>query len=75
MPTIESLLTVPQVAKLIGLAPRTVWRMISEGHTPETIRVGRYVRFKASEVNHWIKAGCPCRTGSENSIREGSDDA
>lgn len=59
MPTIESLLTVPQVAKLIGLAPRTVWRMIAEGRTPATIRVGRYVRFKASEVNDWIGSGCP----------------
>lgn len=74
MPTIESLLTVPQVAKLIGLAPRTVWKMIAEGRIPEPIRVGRYVRFKASEVDRWIKTGCPNREALESRVDGGDCD-
>jgi len=73
MPTLESLLTVPQVARLIGLAPRTLWRMIPEGRTPETVRVGRHVLFKALEVTQWVEAGCHGRRSSANSVKEGDD--
>lgn len=61
MPTIESLISVSQVARLTSLSERTIWRMIGEGRTPETVRVGRAVRFRASEVDIWIKSGCPDR--------------
>ena len=61
MPTIESLLSVSQVSKLTKLSERTIWRMISENRTPAIVRVGRSVRFMASDVDAWIKAGCPNR--------------
>ena len=71
MPTIESLLTVSQVARLVGVAPRTVWRMLADGRTPHPIRVGRLVRFRASEVDAWIKSGCSDRA----KVPGGEDDA
>ena len=63
MPTIESLLSIPQTARLIGLSPRTLWRMVAEAKTPEPVRIGRAVRLRASEVNRWIELGCPDRAG------------
>ena len=61
MPVVESLLTVPQVAKLVGLAPRTIWKLISAARAPEVVRLGRSVRLRASDVDLWIRLGCPSR--------------
>lgn len=61
MPVIESLLRVPEVAKLAGIAPRTMWKLIATGRSPEVVRIGRAVRMRASDVDLWIKLGCPNR--------------
>ena len=61
MPVIESLLRVPDVAKLAGIAPRTMWKLIATARAPEVIRIGRAVRMRASDVDLWIKLGCPSR--------------
>lgn len=59
MPTIESLISVSQVARLTGLSDRTIWRMIDEARTPKVFHIGRAVRFRAAEIDLWIKSGCP----------------
>lgn len=61
MPTIETLLSVGQVARLTGLSKRTIWRMARESRTPDPVRIGRVVRFRASEVDQWLRLGCPNR--------------
>ena len=59
MPTIESLLTIPQAAKLTGISPRTFWKLISEKRAPAVVRIGRAVRVRASDIDLWLKLGCP----------------
>lgn len=74
MPVIESLLRVPDVAKLVGIAPRTMWKLIETGHAPEVVRIGRAVRMRASDVDLWIKLGCPNREQVE-AAKARNDDA
>ena len=61
MPTIESLLKIPESAKLTGVSPRTFWKLIASGRAPEVVRIGRSVRIRASDLNLWLKLGCPDR--------------
>ena len=62
MPPIERLLKVEDVAKLTGLSPRTIFRMIGDGRMPDPVRINqRAVRFRASEIDQWLRLGCPNR--------------
>ena len=70
MPPLETLLTIRQVAKLAGLSTRSVWRLVAEARTPEVVRIGRLVRLRASDVDLWLRMGCPDR-GSFNAAKEG----
>ena len=49
----ESLLKVPQVAELPGVRPQWVYDRLTD--MPH-FRVGRYVRFRLSEVEEWLEA-------------------
>ena len=65
--TFEPLLSDVEVAELLGLHPKTVQRLAREGDIP-AIRVGRYWRFRASELNEWIRlqsTGQPACVGPE----------
>lgn len=47
----ERLLRPCEVAQLLGIATRTLWRWRSEGRLPEPIKVNRkVVRWRASEI-------------------------
>jgi predicted DNA-binding transcriptional regulator AlpA len=61
MPTIESLLTTSQVGKLIGKSDRVVREIIKDERVPEPIRLNGSIRFRASTIDQWIRAGCPAR--------------
>ena len=58
----EPLLDDVQVAELLGgLHRKTVQRMARDGQIP-AIRVGRFWRFRASELDHWIQLQSTSRT-------------
>lgn len=59
MSAVESLLSVRKVAKLLGLCERTIWKLLAAQRIPEPVRIGHSVRFRASQINDWISAGCP----------------
>jgi excisionase family DNA binding protein len=52
------LLTVDEVAQLLGLSRRTVWRLRSTGRIPAPVRIGRSVRWRRADVDEWISARC-----------------
>lgn len=74
MPVIESLLRVPDAAKLAKLSERTFWKLIADERTPAVIRIGRAVRLRASDVDLWLRLGCPDRLTFELE-RDGFPDA
>ena len=49
----ESLLKVPQVAELLGVRPQWVYDRLTD--MPH-FRVGRYVRFRLSDLEEWLEA-------------------
>ena len=75
MPVIESLLRVPDAANLAGVSTRTFWKLIAEGRTPEPVRIGRSVRLRASDVDLWLRLGCPNRARFESERDGASDEA
>jgi len=49
----EPLLSDVEAGKLLGIHPKTVQRLARNGELP-AIRIGRYLRFRASVLNAWI---------------------
>lgn len=56
-----SLLPVAEVAKLLGLSTRTVWRLDSGGILPRPVTLGSSKRWRKEELAAWILASCPPR--------------
>lgn len=44
------LIDVREVARLLGISVRSVWRMTSRGDLPPPVRLGRSVRWKRASI-------------------------
>ena len=56
------LVSIPEIADLIGASVAHVWRLISSGRFgPAIVKLGRLSRVRRDEFNDWIAAGCPAR--------------
>src|SRR4051794_28758597 len=53
------LIDVNDVAKLLKVSARHVYRMEEAGHVPNAIRIGSAVRWSLDEIKLWIAASCP----------------
>ncbi len=53
------LIDAPQLAELLGISQRTLWRFRSAGKLPPALKLGGCVRWRLAEVRQWIAAGCP----------------
>lgn len=51
----EELLTLPQVAKLLGLAERTIYVWSQQGKIP-AFKLGTAWRYRAGEIDKWVEA-------------------
>jgi len=49
------------LAEMLGLSVRQIWRLQSAGKLPRPIRLGGSVRWKRGEIMDWFEAGCPDR--------------
>lgn len=59
---LPALLSVQDIATLLGCSPRTIWRLRDRGAMPAALRVGGMVRWRSSEIATWIEQCCPlCR--------------
>lgn len=54
-----ALLSVDQVAAMMQVSVRTVWRMLSAGELIEPLRMRGNTRWRRAELEAWIEAGCP----------------
>lgn len=50
----ETLLTVPQVAEMLGVEKTWVQRAVKRGEIPY-VRLGRYLRFREESIAAWIR--------------------
>jgi excisionase family DNA binding protein len=53
------LLSIDDLARLLGLSPRHLRRLDCKRSLPGRVTLGRRVLFQAEEVRHWVAAGCP----------------
>ena len=53
------LLSADQLASRLGVSARTIWRLASGQRMPSPLRLGRAVRWRSSDIEAWIAAGCP----------------
>ena len=51
----ESLMSLGDVADYLGVPVRTVYSWRATGKGPRGFRVGKYVRYKASDVDAWLE--------------------
>ncbi len=47
------------VARMLGVSTRTLWRHVSSGQMPQPVRFGKSTRWRLAEVKAWIASGCP----------------
>jgi len=50
-----------ELAEMLGVSLRQVWRLNSAGKLPKPIRLGGSVRWNRHEVMDWFDAECPDR--------------
>ena len=62
----DRLIDVRSVAELLGVSDRTCWKMLYRGRLPACVRVNRSVRWRLSDIQHFIAGGCDMtKLGSE----------
>lgn len=54
-----ALLTVQEVARLLGCSTRTVYRLADSGRMPKPVKLGALVRWPREIIERWIASGCP----------------
>lgn len=64
------LLTVADVARLLGCSARHVSRLIAKAVVPAPVRLGALVRWSRPSIERWIADGCPQR-GRESALFDG----
>ena len=57
----DGMVAYPNVARMMGVSERTLWRLLSGHKLPQPVRIGRNTRWRLSEVTEWIEKGCPIK--------------
>jgi len=47
-----------ELAGMLSLSPRTVWRLLSAGKLPKPVSIGGSKRFRMSDVNLFLECDC-----------------
>jgi excisionase family DNA binding protein len=53
------LLDVQQVAEMLGVSGRHVYRLADGGRMPRPLKLGGAVRWDRRQIENWIDSGCP----------------
>lgn len=53
------LISAQELAPLLGISVRTLWRLVSEGKVVSPVHLGGSTRWRMDEVRRWIADGCP----------------
>ena len=56
MPEREKLMSVDELAALVGRSRRTVLDWNSRGEGPRYIRLGRRIAYRPSDIEKWLKS-------------------
>jgi predicted DNA-binding transcriptional regulator AlpA len=53
------LIDTKEFAAILKLGRTRIFEMKASGQLPRCLKIGRSVRWRLSDVNEWIQAGCP----------------
>ncbi len=59
------ILTSNELARMLKISMRSLWRLRSAGLLPAPIQLGGSIRWRANDVFQWIAKGCPPPSDSE----------
>jgi predicted DNA-binding transcriptional regulator AlpA len=59
------LITAAEVARMLQISTRTVWRLRSGGELPEPVRFAGTVRWRLAQIKKWIADGCQMSTARQ----------
>jgi len=48
-----------QLAEMLSVSPRHIWRQRAAGKLPNPVKVGECVRWLSSDIEAWLEMGCP----------------
>jgi len=65
----QLLMSAGQVAEMLNISTRTLWRLKSAGKLPAPIRIGKCVRWRREDLNTWIEEGCQIPISTDNVSR------
>lgn len=63
------LVTASEVAQLLHVSTRTLWRLRSAGTLPSPVRLGGAVRWLLTDIETWIANGCSDCNSCDNTTR------
>ena len=63
------LLNVKDMAVMLNVSQRHLWRMKSAGKLPKPVKLGRCIRWLLSDVEAWLCMGCPSQKEFEHRKR------
>lgn len=52
------LLEVREVARLLKISVRQVWKLSASGALPTPVRIARSVRWRARDIDQFVEKGC-----------------
>jgi excisionase family DNA binding protein len=53
----KRLYRVPEVAELLSVSPKFIWKLIADGRQIAVVRIGRSVRIPAESIDELIARG------------------
>ena len=53
------LISADQLANMMQISTRTLWRLLSAGQLIQPVRIGGNTRWRLDEVRRWIADSCP----------------
>jgi excisionase family DNA binding protein len=56
-----------ELAKLLSISERSLYRLKSTGELPAPVVLGGSVRWRLKEIHDWINKGCPRSAKPKNS--------
>ncbi|WP_225754853.1 AlpA family transcriptional regulator [Actinotalea sp. Marseille-Q4924] len=54
--TAPTTMTLAELAAFLAVSPQALYDLRSKGRGPRGFRVGRHLRFRAAEIEAWIRA-------------------
>lgn len=64
----DELIDVRQLAKMLRISVRTLWRLVRNQKAPSPIKLSGCTRWQKSVVVKWIRAGCPPQREGESKL-------